>query len=127
MLNTLKACIEILEIKKPVRVIMRTKAATKPTCGDCVIIVGKKGIRYHRINLYIPTIEDSKFQVNGILAHELIHAWQFEYVPEYYGGSSKIVHGILFAKTAEYLRITLLKRGIYIPARDLYNPDTDTP
>ena len=124
--DTLNACIEILDIQKPVRVTTRTKDCRKLLAGDCNIVVGKSGIRYHQINLYIPSIIRCNFSLHGILAHELINAWQFENIPSF-GDIEYPAHGKLFAAKAEYLSQELETYGIIIHMRDLYNPDTDTP
>lgn len=127
MPQTLKACISILKLQYPVRFTVRTKAHRKNYAGDCNIVVGKRGIRYHNINLYLPGIEFGEYDINGVLAHELIHSWQFENVAGYADADNRICHGPIFAKQAQYLHDVLNYMGIPISMRVLYNPETDTP
>lgn len=89
--------------------------------------MGKRSIRYHNINLYLPGIEFGEYCINGVLAHELIHSWQFENVPGYADVDNKICHGPIFANKAQYLRDRLDYIGIYLGMHELYAPETDTP
>lgn len=125
-LKTLNASIPFLGLEYPVRVTTRTKDCRKLFAGDCNIIVGKSGIRYHQINLYLPTIIRCEFTLEGILAHELTHAWMFETEP-CYSNVDYPPHDWQFVERAKLLQKQLKNEGINISMRDLYNPDTDTP
>jgi len=127
MLQILQSCISILHLQYPVRFTVRTKAHRKNYAGDANIVVGKRGIRYHNINLYLPGIELGEYNINGILAHELIHSWQFENVPGYADAENRICHGPTFAEKAQYLHGVLEYVGVRISMLELYNPEIDTP
>lgn len=103
--------IDLLPVTLPVTVKYSHK-----DCQDAVAyyhpIFNRMGqLRGHKITVYMPTLAADTRNVDTILAHELIHAWQEE------KGYNEI-HGKQFAKMAVKLSAHLGLRGIFDPTID---------
>lgn len=118
-MNTIiAACVKYLNIQHPYRITLQSKLKNPDWFAyhNCVIDTKGKILR-HDIRI---TMEDiNLYDLNTIVAHEFVHAWQTE---------NKIkgrTHGKQFQKMALRLQVSLLAKGFNI--KDIYRPDIDKP
>lgn len=76
-MNIIPRCVEYLKIEKPY--IIRLNSRHKKTLQGYYTaeIRGKKLIQ-HRIMLYLPTIAEQNSNIESVISHEFVHAWQQE-------------------------------------------------
>lgn len=101
-----------LELKKPYRVILQS-SMRKNAALYIAHYTQKKGLLRHIIKINMSNIPDDVRNLECLVVHELIHAWQEE------KGHTDI-HGKSFQKMA-----ILLEE--YTGIQKLYLPDTDSP
>lgn len=119
MENLIKECIEILGITKPVDIRLKTRLPRKYKDTRAIHytwIEDNGDILRHVIQ--VAMIEDDR-NLETIIAHEFIHAWQAEYKPK------DRVHGKGFQNVALTLLGYLVSKGYNIQD-DIYCPVSDT-
>lgn len=104
MENLFNLCKKYLKITKPV-VIKMSDLYLKYRATHTYWVNTKGDIKRHVINIAI--CEDGR-NINTIIAHEFVHAWQAEHNPK------SETHGKEFAKKARLLRKYLNRRGFDI-------------
>jgi hypothetical protein len=117
MLGIIDACKSYLKIKHPVTIIFKDRI-WKNSLGVHWAEVKDNAIKCHIIKLSLKQLPDDTRNINTVLAHEFVHAWQAEYRP-----IRKKVHNPSFIKKAKDLQGFLGYMGY--PVTDLYLPDTD--
>lgn len=116
MNKLIAACVKFLDIRRPYRVSIQSSLKNKDWFGYCTAVIDDNGkILRHTIAI---TMEDmDKYHLNTILAHEFVHAWQFE---NNIGGKN---HNKRFQSKAAKLQDYLIGAGFDIG--ELYRPDID--
>lgn len=118
MIKLIQACTELLEIKSPVRIEFRDRIYKNSAGVHWAMVTDKNKVKYHVIKASLPQIADSMRNLETIIAHEFVHAWQAEYKP-----IKKKMHTITFARKAQYLQHSLKKLGFKL--NPIYMPDHD--
>ena len=106
--------VEYLGLQKPFDIRIKSKEH-KWAAGFCEQHTRKGKIIKHVITLYLPSMVSSRFSLESVILHELIHAWQAEndilVEGEY--------HGWEFQDTAREL-----ERIFKVP--NIFSPESDT-
>jgi hypothetical protein len=125
MKNVIDFCTEYLKLEKPIRITIYTANNKNNLCGESTIVEGKNGIKYHQITLLLPSIYNSGYTLQGILVHELIHSWQFEYQKGYM--ESLEYHGKPFRDKARNLWRAYKRRfpNTKVAWKEIYNRKSD--
>lgn len=116
MKNLIHLCVQFLGITKPYSIKLVSRKRKDATAVYVTWFNRKYSkIVNHDIKVYLGN-EDLR-DVETLIAHEFIHAWQAEYAP-----NSKS-HGRKFQQKAQELYDFLESHYYYLP--DMYLPDTD--
>ena len=121
ILLLIKACEGGLQIRKPIHIKIKTKTRGElgKLAGYCDSVFRKDKIVGHRITINLDTVLSSGYNINDVIAHELIHATMLEnglFNPEYH-------HDHNFQSLAIHLTHYLNNMGFDIGV--LYDPDID--
>lgn len=112
------ACIEILELKRPVDIRFVSRIRNKNWCAYHYAEIKNEKVIKHVIKYSLETSRDTDRDMQTIIAHEMVHAWQAEYYPH------SATHGVRFRDKAFDLRDNLLNEGFDIHD-DIYCAETD--
>lgn len=104
--------IEYLEIKRPYEIQIKRRNK-KNCCADYRAIYTKKRALSHMIRVYMGSLDSNDRNLETLIAHELIHAWQEE-------KGLKEIHGPFFIRMAKLMSIEFNLPEIYLQ-------DTDKP
>lgn len=76
----IQAVVSILEIQKPVDVVLKTRVSykEKTMAGWCDTIFRKGKVYKHSIKINLAQTIESEYDLCGVIAHELIHAKMIE-------------------------------------------------
>jgi hypothetical protein len=74
--NQILEYIEYLELKRPINITLKTRRKKKAEAEYWPSFSDKKGLLTHNIVIY--NICDNTRELNALIIHELIHAWQEE-------------------------------------------------
>lgn len=115
-------CKEVLQIKKPVEIKLLSKGRgkSKELAGYCQPRFRKGKVIGYLIVLNLDMILLSEYKLNDVIAHELIHAAQFEH--EIF--DNEYHHDKKFQGLARVIKKHLNKAGFEIT--EIYNKKTDT-
>ena len=118
MNKLIAACVEYLDIRRPYRVSLQNRIKNPDWFAYCTATIDNKG-NVLRHNIVVTMQDMLKYDLNTIIAHEFVHAWQFE---NHIKGRN---HGKKFQnkamKLAEYLNLCGFNIG------EIYRPDIDKP
>lgn len=117
MENLIAACIAFLNIKCPVDIRLKSNLAKKYSNCRALYYSWTKHDKPIKHIIQVQLSDDSR-NLDTIIAHEFVHAWQAEYRPK-----SK-VHGKSFQDMALNLRGFLCAEGFDI-SDDIYCPESD--
>ena len=105
-LEYINLIIEILELKVGYTITLQNKIMSGSRAEYCSEHSDSGRLRKHCIVIATKGIEDDARNLETLIAHEFIHAWQAEYKP------NSAVHGKVFQRKAEYLYDALMGAGI---------------
>lgn len=122
LLLLVKACQEILKIKMPVVLKIKTHATgkMKTVAGYCDNYYRKDKLVGHKVVIHLDTVYTSGYCIYDVIAHELIHASMIEndlFNPDYH-------HDEVFQNMAGLLKTYLNNCGFKIES--LYDSKIDT-
>lgn len=136
--NIINRSIEVLGIQKPVRIQFLTApsglAGDNQYLADSDIVRSKRGRRantplnrvsnikpilHHKIRVYLFNLSETD-NLNALVIHELIHAWQWENTPGFNKPGVTEYHGEEFAEWAD-----ILGPEFGISPTSIYRPDVD--
>lgn len=112
------ACIAYLEIKRPIDIRFVTRLKYKGWHAYHTTLNKGDKILKHVIKVSLAATFDSRRDVDTVIAHEFVHAWQAEYAPK------SAMHGKVFAEKAFELRARLITDGFDI-GEDIYDAEID--
>lgn len=116
-------CCEALKIKKPVQIKFKTKGTGefKSCAGLYITRYRKNSILRHDITINLDSVIHAEYNLNGVIAHELIHACQEEHNLWKENGKH---HNKKFQDIAKVLETCLAEYGF--ETGPIYSPLTDT-
>jgi hypothetical protein len=123
VLLLIQAVVSVLEIHKPVDVVLKTRVYNKThrgLAGWCDTVFRNNRLQKHKIVINLGQTLESNFDVYGVIAHELIHAKMIEdnsFNENYH-------HDDRFQLIATHLEKILNDLGF--STGELYSPITDT-
>jgi hypothetical protein len=109
MQNLIRQTIGFLQIEKPYKIVLKPRL--KGNAAEYYEMRRKGKLVSHLIRVSISNLETDRRDLNTLIAHEFIHAWQAE------NGIVK-VHGREFRKQAKALGNILNLDNIYIKGVD---------
>ena len=120
MENLVGYCVEWLDIQKPVEFRIEAYRGKMKLAGLCESRYRKDKLHKHVIFLNLEVIGKSEYNLNDVIAHELIHAHMVEHglFDEHYH------HNETFQKLAQKLANDLISEGFDIET--LYDSRIDT-
>jgi hypothetical protein len=117
MNKVIKICVEFLNIKRPYQVVLQTSLKNSDWFAYHTASIDDNGkILKHIIKITMQDID--KYDLNTIIAHEFIHAWQLE------NGITGKMHGKRFQNMAEELQDELESYGYILDP--IYREDIDS-
>ena len=114
---------QLLGIKKPVDIRITTANPSKSKKDFAGLYEGryrKDNLIRHVIYINIRVVIEAGFSLTDVIAHEMVHAAQFEYGIF----NNEKHHDKKFQKMCEYLENEFLKLGVTLGK--LYSPESDT-
>lgn len=112
------ACVAYLEIQRPIDIRFVTRLKYKGWHAYHTTLNKGDKILKHVIKVSLAATFDSRRDVDTVIAHEFVHAWQAEYAPK------SAMHGKVFAEKAFELRARLITDGFDI-GEDIYDAEID--
>ena len=109
MQNLIRQTIGFLELRKPYKIVL--KPALKGNAAEYYQMHRKGKLVSHLIRVSINNLETDRRDLNTLIVHEFIHAWQAE-------NNITKIHGREFRKQAKTLGNALNLDNIYIRGVD---------
>lgn len=111
MKKLIEVCVEYLGLKKPynIRLYSREHESGSASYTAWHNTEGRKQLLSHEIRVYLGNLKTDTRDIETLIAHEFVHAWQAEYKPR------SAAHGRVFKNKASELMLELLDNNIYVP------------
>lgn len=109
MQNLIRQTIGFLELRKPYKIVL--KPSLKGNAAEYYQMMRKGRLVSHLIRVSINNLETDSRDLNTLIVHEFIHAWQAE-------NNISEIHGREFRKMAKTLGNVLNLENIYIKGID---------
>lgn len=109
MQNLIHDTIRFLQLKKPYKIVL--KPSLKGNAAEYYSMMRKNKLVSHLIRVSVDNLQYDRRDLNTLIVHEFIHAWQAE------RGITEI-HGPEFQTMAKFMACNLNMNSIYIPGID---------